>query len=258
MKPYFSIIIPTYNRANVLKDTIKSVLQQKFQNWELLIVDDGSTDRTRELVFSILSVYAKYKEKIVYLYLEKNMGMHFARFVGAINSRGDLLVFLDSDNCLLPDALYKISNITRQVHSDLYFFRCKDKDTGKILSSHPSFEGFLSYKRYLCQKIKGEHLPVVRRDAYLKIAEQISTLRRSGIGWLLIAKKSKKIFISKEIVALYRVKGEDSLTGRKELLFDVYKFIIKNFWKDYLKFCPQKLIERILKLMFYYLRVLTN
>ena len=50
MKPFFSIIIPTYNRANFLTKAINSVISQTFENWELIIVDDGSTDNTKVIV----------------------------------------------------------------------------------------------------------------------------------------------------------------------------------------------------------------
>ena len=60
MNPLFSVIIPTYNRANLLRIAIKSVLDQKFENWELVIVDDGSTDNTKFIIQSFKDSRIKY------------------------------------------------------------------------------------------------------------------------------------------------------------------------------------------------------
>ena len=64
MSPYFSIIIPTFNRANFLSKAIESVISQTFENWELIIVDDGSTDKTKEIILS----YQKKYSRIHYVY----------------------------------------------------------------------------------------------------------------------------------------------------------------------------------------------
>lgn len=92
----FSIIIPTYNRASFIEKTIKSVLNQTYQNFELIIVDDGSTDNTEEIVKNI------YNEKISYLKIQ-NSERGFARNYGITHSSGDYVTFLDSDDILLPE-----------------------------------------------------------------------------------------------------------------------------------------------------------
>jgi glycosyltransferase involved in cell wall biosynthesis len=96
--PFFSIIIPTYNRAQMLPKAIKSVLAQTFTNWELIIVDDGSSDRTKEIVL-------RYKdERIKYIYQE-NQERSAARNNGIQNSKGIYICFLDSDDYFLPERL---------------------------------------------------------------------------------------------------------------------------------------------------------
>ena len=90
-KPFFSIIIPSYNRANILPKTIKSVLKQTFNNWELLIVDDGSTDNTKDVIENIND------DRIRYIF-QKNAERSAARNNGINNSRGEWICFLDSDD----------------------------------------------------------------------------------------------------------------------------------------------------------------
>lgn len=95
----FSIIIPTYNRADLLPLAIKSVLAQTMPDWELIIVDDGSTDETRQSVAPFL-----HDARIRYLYKE-NEGRSVARNTGAAVAQHPWLLFLDSDDELTPNAL---------------------------------------------------------------------------------------------------------------------------------------------------------
>lgn len=100
MTPQISVIIPTYNRAHFLSQTIDNVLAQTFTNYELIVVDDGSTDNTH----SIITNYQKKQPQIKYIYQE-NAGGSAARNLGWQHANADYLFFLDSDDLLLPDAL---------------------------------------------------------------------------------------------------------------------------------------------------------
>ena len=91
-----SIIIPTYNRANTLSRSIRSVLGQTSDNWELIIIDDGSTDHTTEVVKKFQP-----RKRIRY-YFQENSGVSVARNYGMRLSKGDYLIFLDSDDRLYP------------------------------------------------------------------------------------------------------------------------------------------------------------
>lgn len=92
-----SVIIPTYNRAWILKKAIDSVLSQNFKNFELIVVDDGSTDDTQDLL-------KDYQEK-VYVIHQENRGVSAARNKGIKKASGDLIAFLDSDDAWLPEKL---------------------------------------------------------------------------------------------------------------------------------------------------------
>ncbi|MFM7662519.1 MAG: glycosyltransferase family 2 protein [Bacteroidota bacterium] len=93
MYPYFSIIIPTYNRALFLSKAIESVINQTFSDWELIIVDDGSTDNTKELVASFIEK----DKRIKYIYQE-NAERSAARNNGIKKAVGKFICFLDSDD----------------------------------------------------------------------------------------------------------------------------------------------------------------
>ena len=96
--PTFSIILPTYNRRSLLPRAVESVLAQEYTNWELIIIDDGSTDDTKEYVIGILN------NKIQYHYHE-NIGRSASRNRGLEKSKGQYICFLDSDDELLPNYL---------------------------------------------------------------------------------------------------------------------------------------------------------
>ncbi|MBA3884873.1 MAG: glycosyltransferase family 2 protein [Acidobacteria bacterium] len=98
-RPAVSVIVPTFNRADVLSRAIDSVLGQSFSDFELLVVDDGSTDGTA-------SVVARYQDRRVrYLPQPRNAGVSAARNRGLREARADLVAFLDSDDEWLPEKL---------------------------------------------------------------------------------------------------------------------------------------------------------
>jgi len=98
LNPYFSIIIPTYNRANMLSKAIESVIDQSFSDWELIIIDDGSTDGTKQVVENFK------QDRIKYIY-QTNQERSAARNNGISNAGGKYICFLDSDDYYLPQRL---------------------------------------------------------------------------------------------------------------------------------------------------------
>lgn len=101
--PFFSIILPTYNRAHFLSEAIESVRYQTYNDWELIIIDDGSTDNTSELVES----YCKKDNRILYIYQE-NAERSAARNNGIDHAVGEYICFLDSDDYYLQDKLINL------------------------------------------------------------------------------------------------------------------------------------------------------
>jgi glycosyltransferase involved in cell wall biosynthesis len=100
----FSIIIPSYNRANFLPRAIQSVISQQYENWELIIIDDGSTDNTKEVVAPFLVDI-----RIKYIY-QSNAERSAARNHGIKLSKGDFITFMDSDEYIDNDRLLLLFN----------------------------------------------------------------------------------------------------------------------------------------------------
>ncbi len=105
--PLVSVIIPTYNRGWIVCEAVDSVLAQDYPNFEVLVVDDGSTDNTKDLL-------GKYKDNIRVLY-QKNRGVSAARNIGIKKANGEYIAFLDSDD------LWEKKKISSQID----FFRKK-------------------------------------------------------------------------------------------------------------------------------------
>ena len=115
MKPLVSIISPTYNSLQFIEDTIQSIIQQTYTNWELLITDDCSTDGTWELI----QKHQKLDERIKIFRLEQNSGPGVARNNSIKQAKGRFIAFCDSDDQWKPDKLEK--QIKFLIENDLPF-----------------------------------------------------------------------------------------------------------------------------------------
>ena len=96
-----SVIVPVYNSEKYLAECISSVIEQTYKNWELLLIDDCSTDKSLDIIKS----YADKDMRIRLITNETNSGPAFSRNRGIENATGDLICFLDSDDYYLPDFL---------------------------------------------------------------------------------------------------------------------------------------------------------
>jgi glycosyltransferase involved in cell wall biosynthesis len=105
--PFFSIIIPTYNRAHFIGSAIESVIQQTFYDWELIVIDDGSTDHTEKVVKSFIDNRMKY-------FYQQNVERSSARNNGILKTTGQFICFLDSDDIWLPNHLQTVLEAVRE------------------------------------------------------------------------------------------------------------------------------------------------
>ncbi len=99
--PAVTVILPTFNRAHLLPRALDSILRQDFKDFELLVIDDGSTDAT----CAVVDAYAQADARVIPLVQEKNAGVSAARNRGMDQARGALIAFLDSDDEWLPGKL---------------------------------------------------------------------------------------------------------------------------------------------------------
>lgn len=114
--PFFSVIIPSYNRAHLIAATLRSVVSQSFTDWEILLIDDGSTDNTKEVVGSFADSRIKY-------FYQQNAERSAARNNGISKATGQFICFLDSDDVWLPNHLQTMYNAIQKnnLKPALYF-----------------------------------------------------------------------------------------------------------------------------------------
>lgn len=161
--PFFSVVIPTYNRSSVLPRAIDSVLSQSLQDFELIVVDDGSTDDTE-------SIIQKYSDKLKYCKVE-NRGVSAARNIGATNTNGKYLAFLDSDDEWLPNKLqvqaeyFNNNPKSKLVHSNEIWIR-NGKRVNQMKKHAKQGGDFFERALELC--LISPSAVVIERDFYFK------------------------------------------------------------------------------------------
>lgn len=116
-KPLFSIVLPTYNRAEILGEAIESVIAQDYDNWELLVIDDGSTDNTKELVKAFDD------PRVKYIY-QQNAERSAARNNGITQAKGEYICFIDSDDWYTKDHLSAFYKTIQENNSPIALLYC--------------------------------------------------------------------------------------------------------------------------------------
>ena len=187
MKDYglVSIITPTWNSDRFISETIESVLSQTYQDWELIIVDDCSTDNTKEIVEKYLDPRIKYSR------LGKNSGAAIARNIALRIAKGKWIAFIDSDDLWLPEKLESQLNfMVANNYSFTYHKYCEIDENGNELGrviagpKHISRLGVISYCWMGCLTV------MYNRTVVGEI--QIPSIQKNNdyAMWLLISKKS--------------------------------------------------------------------
>jgi len=181
--PDISIIIPTFNRHQLLIQTLASVQQQTFTNWEVWVIDDGSTDATKSYVTAL----ADRDPRIHYSQLEPSRsGAPAGRNQGVKLSHGNYIIFLDSDDCLAPSALEnRFTQMEQHPELDFGIFGCiLFQDTpGDLALLWNGDTGEDDINRFLSQDLPWQTTsPIWRREALKKLGPWDETLI-TGQDW---------------------------------------------------------------------------
>ena len=223
----FSVLVPVYNVEKYLRECIDSVLKQTYQNWELILIDDGSTDSSGK----ICDEYAKEYTNIIVIH-NQNKGLLLSRRDAIKKSRGDFLLFLDSDDCLRNDALCLLSKIIYEYDSDLVFFNASiEKGYSKACRNYQFYnkqvfygeEKACLYKLLITTNdLNNMCFKAIKRTIVNIEDEYISySFVRNGedlLQSLPIIDKAKKISYLDAILYYYR-QHTDSITHKKNPTF---------------------------------------
>ncbi|TAF67036.1 MAG: glycosyltransferase family 2 protein [Cytophagales bacterium] len=164
--PFFSIVVPTYNRADFIPLTLQSIEAQTFTDYEVIIIDDASTDQTAQAVAPYIN-----NAKIHYIRLPENRERGNARNVGAKNAKGNYITYLDSDDLLYPDSLaeaYEYAQKKPQIKLFHHLYHLINEE-GKVIRKYD----FPSLKNPLKAIAKGNFLSCIgvflHKDVYQQI-----------------------------------------------------------------------------------------
>lgn len=170
--PRISIIMPVYNAEKTIIRAVKSVINQTFKDYELIIINDGSTDDTAEIVKSIIKSNTKVNFKTI-----KNSGVSVARNIGIMEATGEYITFLDSDDYYEKNALEVISSYLKDdIELLIYGHKVVDKDGKVIKESSLNNQFFIDAKDFrgcVLELIKTERLnapwnKVYKRELIIK------------------------------------------------------------------------------------------
>lgn len=146
--PKISIILPVYNGEKFVQNTINSILHQKFTDYELIIVDDGSTDNSEKII-------KKFNDPRIKLIKQINQGICSARNSGIKNSTAEYLMFCDHDDEYLPEYLQDVSNEIGRKEADIIKFGCIEKyiQENNVFKEHKVELPLDEYKNKDCRKL---------------------------------------------------------------------------------------------------------
>ena len=159
----FSIVIPTYNRAKILEETLMSVLDQTYPHYEVLVVDDGSTDNTREAVENLQN------EKIRYFY-KANEERSIARNYGADKAIGDYIIFLDSDDKMSETHLISVYDFlkTKDFIPRFIFAGYQILHPDRTLLYSYGVDGFFNSRKLVYGNFLGCSSVILHKDLFKK------------------------------------------------------------------------------------------
>ena len=179
-KPFFSVVIPTYNRAGLILKTLNTVLSQTYQSYEIIVVDDASTDDTEQILEPLVRT-----QKIRYIKHDQNYERAKSRNTGMENAAGDFLTFLDSDDLMYPTNLEDAASFIKanpEVRLFHNLYQLVDED-GRILCKYdfPSLADPL-------QAITGGNFlasmgAFVHRDIFQKYSFDTSSILTGSEDW---------------------------------------------------------------------------
>ncbi|WP_029271373.1 glycosyltransferase family 2 protein [Flavobacterium sp. KJJ] len=219
MNELVSIITPTFNTEKYIRATLQSVIDQSYQNWELILVDDASTDQT----VAIIKEYAQNDSRIKLTELTKNSGNGFARNVALEKANGKYIAYLDADDLWFTTKLEKQIQFLKanNLPFTFSFYDCIDED-GNSLNKRVEAPLNLTYNQLFFCNYVGNLTAIYDADYFGKIVIKATQKRQDWRLWLTILKQIKQTKPVPEPLAFYRIR-KDSISSSK------FKLIKHNF-----------------------------
>lgn len=223
-----SIIMATYNAEKTIEQAINSVLNQTYPDFELLVVNDCSNDRTVELVEDIEA-----KDSRVRLISNaKNSGVSYTRKHGLEEAKGSWIAILDSDDAWAPEKLEKQINLQKRMNADLLFTGSAFMDSdGRPIDWYLHAPMEVTYRQLLKQNVLSNSSALVRKELYAKYYAAGDEMHEDFAIWLSILKEGKKAYGVDEPMLIYRI-AKSSKSGNKvkaaKMNWNTYRYVGLN------------------------------
>lgn len=230
-KPFISVVIPLYNKEKSIAQSLKSVLDQTYTNFEIVVVDDGSTDKSVEVVKDI-------GDDRIQLLGQSNAGPSKARNTGVKNSKGDWIVFLDADDELLPDALSIFAEIIVE-HQDVDIIDCNRyvrRGNDEQLGFHP-LEGYVKnpFKECFYGLVSpGEGRAAFRKTLLLKRPYHEKIRRFEDAELIIRLLSDAKVYSSRKATMIVNCDFSAASHPRKDVMEDYFAYLDFSkggFWR---------------------------
>lgn len=227
MNPLFSIIIPCYNQAHFLPDCLNSILEQEFQDWEAIVVNDGSTDETSQVAMA-------YQEKDTRIKLieKKNGGLSSARNFGIRSAQGKRFIFLDADDFLYRNCLEKIAVVIKNSDENtlIQYGYTYVKEDGKEVLGYANTQKRKSLIPYIFKSNLGPcHSICISRSLVLAAGFFDESLKsvEDWDFWMRAVKSGGNQRIIPELLVYYRY-AKNSMSRDGFVMFEALKKVIER------------------------------
>lgn len=226
-----SVVMPVYNACSFLRDSIDSVLCQTYADFELILIDDCSTDNSYE----IMCEYQQKDSRIRVFQNERNMGVSYTRNFGVEKAQFDYIALIDSDDMWSADKLQKqVSLLSTYPDTDLSYTGSAFVDTnGKRSDFVFSVPTSVTYKKLLKQNIISCSSVLIRKELLIKYPMAHDDMHEDFAAWLSVLKNGGTARGVDEPLLIYRVdKGSKSGNKFKSMVMNyrVYKYMGLNIF----------------------------
>ncbi len=216
-----SIVMPVYNSEKFLDETIQSVLKQDYQNWELLAVDDCSSDSS----YDILSRYASADPRIRIFKNSMNLGVSDTRNRAIKDAEGGYMAFLDSDDLWAKDKLSKQVSFMQETGYRFTFTSYQKMNEDGSLRGVIKAPEYVTYKSQLISNMVPTFSAMLDLNQIGKWYFDKSNYSEDLLYWLKILKENRKAYSLPEVLGYYRVRLGSRSSNKREAVQQQWKII---------------------------------
>ncbi len=242
MENIFTIVIPTYNRQNIIGNAIECIKEQTYSNWELIIVDDGSTDNTEDVVKRYLNEDGRIK------YIKQiNMGPDSARNTGLQFALGDLIYFMDSDDVCFPNFLEKcFSEFEKDSSVGAVYCQTGLYRDGEIIQARNDvLEGNIYREALIQGYVTSPSFLTMRTETVRAIDGWKTDVGICGDDDICFRLANvTKFKLIDEVLGVFTVSGDDHFSFNKKKSADGWWKLWNKYENDVIKYCGKQVIFR--------------